>query len=696
MKGVGESRAKALAKLGITTVGQLLYHFPRAYEFRGNVKLLTEAESGETAAFILTAATDVHNAALKRGMTISKLRAFDESGSCEITFFNQPYIKDSIVKGGEYRFFGKLVRDGNKKILSSPAVEPVVEGKNLPALVAVYPLTAGITGKVLSKLVLTALSDAADTVPEILSEKIREEHGLVDIASALRGIHCPESFKALETAKRRLIFEELYRFALGATGAREKILTPNVFFDTDISALEKILPYTLTGAQKRSIGEISADLASGTPMRRLMTGDVGSGKTVVAAAAAYIAVKNGYQCAIMAPTEILAVQHYNELSMLFAKLGISCGLLTGSVKGRARKEVLSALADGTLGVLIGTHALIGDEVEYARLGLVICDEQHRFGVGQRDALLAKGGGGKCHQLTMSATPIPRTLAMFLYGDIDMSALDELPPGRQRVDTFTVDESYRERLNNFILKQKAEGHRTYIVCPSIEEAEAGEVTQEDIRLFDFGYDISEIMKPASQPKAAQTWSKSLAKSLPELKIGCVHGRMKAAEKDDVMARFVSGELDLLVSTTVIEVGVNVPSATLMIIENAERFGLSQLHQLRGRVGRGKDKSWCILVSDTKVETSRRRLEIMCTTRDGYVIAEEDLKLRGPGDFFANGGIIRQSGSASLPGTTGDGGELYEAAVNSAKALIDNDSELAEHPELRRIVSRLVSGTENTIN
>ena len=364
MKGVGETRAKALAKLGIATVGQLLYHFPRAYEFRGNVKPLAAAESGSVASFILTAATDVHNATLRRGMTLSKLRAFDESGSCEITFFNQPYVKDSIVKGGEYRFYGKLTREGGKNILSSPAVEPVIEGEKLAPLVAVYPLTAGMTQKLLSKLILSALAELGDSIPETLPDELREEHDLCGIATALRTIHSPADFKVLESAKRRLIFEELYRFALGAGEAKEREACAPAFSDTDIKPLTDILPYALTGAQKRSIAEISSDLSSGKAMRRLMTGDVGSGKTVVAAAAAYIAIKNGFQCALMAPTEILALQHYKELSELLGKLGIRCGLLTGSVKGKARRELISSCLDGSVGLVIGTHAIIGDGVEF--------------------------------------------------------------------------------------------------------------------------------------------------------------------------------------------------------------------------------------------------------------------------------------------------------------------------------------------
>ena len=668
MKGVGEARAKALGKLGISTVGELLYHFPRAYEFRGNVKRLDAAESGETAAFILTAATDVHNATLKRGMVLSKLRAFDESGSCEITFFNQPYIKDSIVKGGEYRFFGRLTREGKKNILSSPVVEPIIEGKSLAPLVAVYPLTAGINSKLISKLIESALSELGDSIHETLPEEVRSKYGLCGIGTALRGIHAPVDFKTLDRAKRRLIFEELYRFALGAGEPVKKDVTAPALSDTDVSLFTDAFPYELTGAQKRSIGEISADLSSGKPMRRLMTGDVGSGKTAVAAAAAYLAVKNGYQCALMAPTEILAAQHYNELSVLLGKLGVKCGLLTGSVRGKARRELLTALSDGYCGLVIGTHALIGDEVIFSRLGLVICDEQHRFGVGQREALLLKGGGDKCHQLSMSATPIPRTLAMFLYGNIDMSTLDELPPGRQRVDTFCVDENYRERLNVFIRKQKTEGHQTYVVCPSVEETEAGEVTQEDIRLFDFGYDISQIMRPAAKPKSAVLWAQTLSAELPDLKIGYVHGKMKAAEKNDVMTRFVSGELDVLVSTTVIEVGVNMPNATLMIIENAERFGLSQLHQLRGRVGRGTARSYCVLVSDSKAgSTARERLEVMRTTYNGYKIAEFDLGERGPGDFFAGTDEIRQHGELRFRlANLCEDMELLTAATEAARA------------------------------
>ncbi len=668
MRGVGQARAAALQRLGIATVGQLLYHFPRGYEFRGNVKALAVAEPGEVASFILTAATDVRNATIKRGMTLSKLRAFDASASAEITFFNQPYIKDTIVKGGEYRFFGKLTREGGKYILSSPTVEPVIEGVPLPPLVAVYPLCAGVTQKLISKLVGAALLELGDSIPDILPEHVREKNGLCGIGTALRGIHNPTDFKVLERAKRRLIFEELYKFALGAGEKRDKAQTAPRLSDTDISPLTAALPYTLTGAQSRAVLEIAADMASGVPMRRLVSGDVGSGKTVVAAAAAYIAARSGYQSAIMAPTEILARQHFYDLSPLLEALGVRAALLTGSTKGKARRETLAALAMGEIQVLIGTHALISEDVSFSRLGLVICDEQHRFGVGQREALLLKGGGDTCHQLTMSATPIPRTLAMFFYGDLDMSALDEMPKGRQRVETFVVDEGYRERLCAFIRKQKAEGHQTYVVCPSVEPTESGEISQEDIKLFDLGYDINEVMRPKSPVKSAVEWTEKLSEMLPGLSVGCVHGKLKSAEKDEIMTRFARGELDVLVSTTVIEVGVNVPNATLMIIENAERFGLSQLHQLRGRVGRGSAKSYCVLVSDVKQSSSSgERLNMMKSTYDGFKIAEYDLGARGPGDFFSNGDETRQHGELRFRlANLGTDMELLNAAVAAAHA------------------------------
>ena len=768
MQGVGEKRAKQLEKLGITTVGDLLRHYPRGYQFRGHIKKLAEAESGETSAFILTAATSPEVSVVRGGTKLCRLRAFDDSGSCDITFFNQVYMKDVIVRGERYRFWGKLTRDWGRVSLASPTVEPVVDGVELPNLVPVYPLSAGLSQNMLSKLtgsaldiLLSASPDSPDAVVDTLPDDIRRENRLCTLRQALRAIHRPYDFEQLNEAKRRLIFEELYNFVLAASAPdrdeENKLAIP--LCDNDITPLTAQLGFELTGAQRRAINEISADLAEKKPMRRLLSGDVGSGKTAVAAAAVYIAVKNGVQAALMAPTEILAAQHYSDLMPLFGSLGYDCRLLTGSTPAAERREIYRGLSDGSIPLVIGTHALISDSVRFSRLGLVLCDEQHRFGVGQREALLEKGmrpvdeptsdisqitvysqtsghdqisGHGANtsenqpaansqiaensrhttiikptdnnqpssniqptahsqspdsermlvpHSLSLSATPIPRTLAMFLYGDMAMSVLDELPPGRQRVKTYVVNESYRERLNAFIRRQRDEGHQTYVVCPSIEEREEGVVSQQDIRLFDYGYDADELMRPTSAPKAAVSHAEELQKALPDLSVGCIHGKLKPSEKDAVMREFADGRLDVLVSTTVIEVGVNVPNATLMIIENADRFGLAQLHQLRGRVGRGSAESCCVLVSDAKPDTpARRRLDVMKTTYDGYKIAEYDLAERGPGDFLPERSgsqndsphadhsqdEVRQSGEArfKLAGLLEDT-SLLEAAANAAK-------------------------------
>ncbi len=666
MSGVGPARAAALAKLGITNVGQLLRHYPRGYQYRGNIKRLADAAPGEVGSFMLTAACDPNLSTLKRGMTLVKLRAFDESGTCDVTFFNQPYMRAQLQKGQEYRFFGKLTLEYGRLTLSSPVVEKATDGVALPNLVPVYPLSAGLTQNFISKLISSALKSVGG-IPEPLPEKVREENDLCGIVWALRNIHDPPDFETLNAAKKRLIFEELYNFALGVAGNVRPDSGAPAMPDTDLSPLLEILPFEPTGAQKRAFADIAKDMSSERPMMRLVSGDVGSGKTAVAAATAYIAVKNGYQCALMAPTEILATQHYNDLMPMFGRLGYSCRLLTGSTKAAEKREITAALADGSLKLVIGTHALISEGIRFGKPGLVICDEQHRFGVGQRETLLEKASpkGGHAHELTMSATPIPRTLAMFLYGSIDMSVLDEMPPGRQKVKTFVVDESYRERLNGFIRRQHDEGHQTYVVCPAVEEPESGEVTQEDIRLIDFG---DEEVSGKDELKAATTWSETLAESLPDLRVGCVHGKMKPAEKDSVMREFAAGELDVLVATTVIEVGVNVPNATLMIIENAERFGLSQLHQLRGRVGRGSAASCCVLVSDSKPESrAGKRLAVMKNTFDGFRIAEYDLGERGPGDFIADAeSATRQHGELRFRlANLCEDMALLEAAQKAAK-------------------------------
>lgn len=701
LKGVGSSKAAALNRLGIYKVGDLLNHFPKAYQNRGATTTVAEAAmqlrlTGESAprSLILTVGTDAVNAAIKRGMILTKFKAFDESGVCDITFFNQAYLKDTFKKGATFRFWCRPTFEYGKLQLSSPAYEMCIPGRELDSIVPVYPLTRGISQKFLIMLMREALR-YVPSLEEHLPTDVLMQNGICSLQYGIRSIHFPESLESLYKARKRFEFDKTFCTATAlAMGGEKRNNNAPAMKDADISPLLSALPFSLTGAQARAVSEIMADMSSSRQMRRILCGDVGSGKTAVAAAAAYIAVSKGYQCALMVPTEILAKQHYAELSSLFSRLGYKTALLTGSLKQSEKKKLQAEIgtSDDPPMLVIGTHALLTDNVVFRNLGLIITDEQHRFGANQRAALSEKA---LCaHTLVMSATPIPRTLSLVYYGDLDRSVLDELPPGRLKVGTFTVDESYRARLNGFIRKQAAEGHRTYVVCPAIEESESMSDDPDNI------YDIDFSDASSSEPplKGAVEYAAKLSEELPELRIGFVHGKLKAAEKDAVMSDFAEGRLDVLVSTTVIEVGVNVPEATLMVVENAERFGLSQLHQLRGRVGRGKAKSYCILVSDTKNEVSKKRLDIMCRLSDGYLIAEEDLKLRGPGDFFANGGIIRQSGtSMQISREDGDEG-LWESAINSARSLIDSDPTLSDpkNAKLLKIVTDLLRGSENTIS
>lgn len=704
LRGVGSAKAKALEKAGIRTLYDLIHHYPRAYQNRGDVKsaalaaLLLRSE-GECppSSFILTVSSEPKVSMIRRGMTLIKLRAFDDSGVMELTYFNQPFLKDVFHTGMTFRFFGRPSLEMGRLKLNSPVYELYDEKIPLQDIVPVYPLSQGISQKFLSGLVKEALKIAAYSLRDHLPSEIILKNGLCTLSYALQNIHFPKSLEALESARRRLAFDEIFLLSLAMRVQRKKRLVQSspAFSDTDISPLLALMPFELTGAQKRSVTEISADLSRNVPMSRILCGDVGSGKTAVAAAAAYMAAKNGYQCALMAPTEILAKQHYADLSRLFEKLGIKTALLCGSLTASQKKKVRESLSDpdGPM-LVIGTHALLSDGVDFFSLGLVITDEQHRFGVNQRAALREKVKG--VHSLVMSATPIPRTLSLVIYGDLDVSRLDEMPAGRQKVGTFRVDESYRSRLLGFIRKQKEEGGRTYIVCPAIEEVpKKTEDPEEMSNLILFGDD------PDGEPplKAAVQYAEDLKKWLPDVPCGFIHGKMKTAEKDAVMEAFVKGELSVLVSTTVIEVGVNVPEATLMVVENAERFGLSQLHQLRGRVGRGRAKSYCILVSDSKSEKSRERLDIMCKTNDGFKVAEADLRMRGPGDFFSKDGTFRQSGGVEMPFSSGMcDTTLLECAVNEATILAETDVELkeAEHALLSTLVQKMHQNQENTIS
>lgn len=682
IKGVGRVKAAAFEKMGLYTLRDVLYHFPRAYQNRGNVRNVSSVCHGETVSLLLTVGTIPKNAMIKRGMTLTKFRAFDDTDSLEVVFFNQSYLKDYFAVGEQYRFYGKITRGKrNTLMLASPKYEKWENGgASLADFVPIYSLTEGLNTKSVAEAAEEALRCAASELSDPLPESIRRQRRLCTLTYALSNIHKPADIEALQAAGRRLSYDEMFYYALCAYSFSKSTREGRRFYmkDTDISEFLAKIPFVLTDAQARSVKEIQADLSEmdlNVPaMSRILVGDVGSGKTVCAAAALYIAAKNGMQSALMAPTEILANQHYNDLCPLFESLGIKCELLTGSVKKSEKDRIKHALisdASDRCDIVIGTHAILSDGVDFSKLGLVVTDEQHRFGVKQRSALSDKGDG--VHVLVMSATPIPRTMSLVLYNDIDVSVIDRLPEGRQRVDTFCVDESYRRRLNGFIRRQVEEGGQVYIVCPTVEKSE--EDAEED-----FGVDAKDLFELARGEerlplKAAVDYAKELSEQVfPDIKVGFLHGRMKSAQKDEIMGSFVRGDTKILVSTTVIEVGVNVPSATLMVVENAERFGLSQLHQLRGRVGRGNKKSWCILVSDSKGENAKERLSIMKSTYDGFAIAERDLKMRGPGDFFAmsvgESGRIRQSGDSSfkMAGMCSDEG-LMAAAFGDAKAFYD---------------------------
>ncbi len=705
LHGVGPMKARAYANAGVLSLLDLLYYFPRAYEDRANVKLLAETQPEGKSATVLTVATEPKIANIKRGMSLLKFRAFDESDSCEITYFNQNYLKDNFPIGSCFRFYGKVEKAKNRYTMTSPAAEPWVEELPPPPFFSVYRLSEGLSQKQIAQNVEETLQLAANTLPDPLPADIRERHGLCTIHYALKEIHFPESYASLAKAKKRLIFDEFFLFAAGLSLSGNKIqrFTAPAMQKADLSPLLSQLPYQLTGAQARTVGDIAADLQSNTPMSRIVIGDVGCGKTICAAAAIYMAVKNGYQAALMAPTEILANQHYNDLSPLFRALGLKIALLTGSCTAATKKKIHAAMQAedpaSRLDIVIGTQALLSEGADFIKPGLVVTDEQHRFGVNQRALLSEKNK--HTHVLVMSATPIPRSLALVMYGDLAMSKIDEMPPGRQRVDTFAVDEGYRPRLDAFIRKNVDAGGQVYVVCPAVEEQEESEAGEID--MWEIDIDGSELDRRKKPPlKAAVQYAEELAARLPGYSVAFVHGKMKTADKDNVMRRFAAGEIQILVSTTVIEVGVNVPQACLMIVENAERFGLSQLHQLRGRVGRGSMKSYCILVSGAEGrlgDTAKQRLSTMCTSYNGFEIAEEDLKLRGPGDFLALSGnsSIRQSGSLSFRlADMCEDSDLMANAFAEAKAYLETDPKLENYPPLRDAAERMFTVKNDIIN
>lgn len=665
LKGVGEKRAALFEKIGAPTVGALLRLYPRTYEDWKMSASIAEAPVGEVCTVCARVLQTPTEHRIRKGMTLYKVTVTDDESDLLLTFFNNRYVQNLLVPGETYLFRGRMSGSLLRREMSSP--EFLQQGKAMQ-LLPVYPQTEGLTSRQIASAVQNALLLLPDPLHDPLPDVIRQQYGLCHLRFAMWNIHRPQNEGALAVARRRLIFEELLVLQLGLWRLKRREKAENTCpLQKDYTAeFEKLLPYTLTGAQKRAIREAVADMKGKSPMNRLVQGDVGSGKTAVAAALCYTVIKNGRQAALMAPTEILAAQHFESLSKMYAGTGIRVALLTGSLTPAKRRKLLEQLESGEIDLAVGTHALITDTVRFRNLSLVVTDEQHRFGVAQRTALAEKGE--HAHMLVMSATPIPRTLALMIYGDLDLSVLDERPPGRQPIASYRIDSSKRQRAYGYIRRHIEQGRQGYIICPLVEEGES---------------DMASVTE----------YTRRLREEVfPDLRIGMLHGKMKPKEKDAVMMAFAAGELDLLVSTTVVEVGVDVPNAVIMLIENAERYGLSQLHQLRGRIGRGKYPSTCIFLSDARGEEANERLKIMCSTDDGFKIADEDLRLRGPGDFFGS----RQHGLPQLRiANMADDIEVLRQAQACAKELLAKDPELSasEHRGLRAEVRQLFEQAEN---
>lgn len=646
VKGVGEAKEKALNKAGVFTVEDMLYYFPRKLEDRRAVKRIFDCLEGESVCVRARVLRPMSVKKIRANFTVYSLMIGDESGTMQAVWYNNRFVKNVFSVGEEYTFFGKIAFGYGQKQIITPDYEKA-GGKNTARIVPLYPLNSDLNQKGMRKIMEECLKEAGGYLRETISPSIREQYRLAEIGFSMQNIHFPKDFESYALARKRFVFEEFFMLQLGLRSMREgrEKTVGAVFSDTDLAPFFAMLSFKMTGAQRRVLGEITADFKSGRAMNRLVQGDVGSGKTAVAAAALWCAEKNGYQGVLMAPTEILATQHFESFTEMMGG-SVRVELLTGSTTPKQKREILERVASGETKILIGTHALIEGKVEFQKLGLAVTDEQHRFGVRQRATLAEKGVDA--HVLVMTATPIPRTLAQILYGDLDISVIDEMPPGRQTVDTYAVGEAMRPRIENFIRKQVSEGGQVYIVCPLATENDESDL------------------------KSAEAFAKNLNETVyPDIPVAFLHGKMKSKEKDAIMTAFASGETKILVSTTVIEVGVNVPSATLMVVENAERFGLSQLHQLRGRVGRGAKKSYCVLFLESGGKIAKERADIMCKTNDGFEISRKDLELRGPGEFFGT----RQHGLPDLKiANIFTDMELLKKAGEAADAILADDPRL----------------------
>ena len=640
LNGVGEQRAKLFAKKGIRTVEDLLYYFPRGYEDRTKFSEIADCPVGDFVCIKAKVYSPVKEVRIRKNFTVYSMVVFDDSGAMTVVWYNNRFVKNAFLTGDEVLFYGKVAASGRKKELQNPVYEKAGKERFIGKIVPIYPLSGNLTQKLIQSAMEQALKVSGE-LEEYIPSEVRKKYNIAEINFAMQNIHFPKDFESYEIARRRFIFEELLILQLALfsrrTDIEKAVRTP--FQNTDCAdEFIKGLPYELTTAQKRVISEMCADFKTETPMNRLVQGDVGSGKTVVAACGMYVAYKNGYQSAIMAPTEILANQHYETFSQFFKGKNIKMVLLTKSTKNK--KEVYEKIANGEYDIVIGTNAIIQKNVSYKNLGFVVADEQHRFGVAQRAELVLKGENP--NTLIMTATPIPRTLSLILYGDLDVSVIDELPPGRKPVSTYAVGEDMRKRIYAFLDKHIKAGSQSYVVCPLIEESEKTDLANA-VGIYE-----------------------RLIGIFPQYNVGLMHGKMKPAEKEAVMRDFAENRINILVSTTVIEVGVNVPNSNIMVIENAERFGLSTLHQLRGRVGRGQEQAYCIMFANSGSDITKKRMKTLCESNDGFYISEQDLKLRGPGDFFGT----RQHGLPDLKvANLFTDAKILEYAQKAAKDISD---------------------------